>query len=78
MANKLWKIKAKKNVILTKSTGFFSSEKYEILKGMEVEVITQWHCRPTPAQIAEAFNNKYGFGFGANNINTFDFDITEA
>jgi len=78
MANKLWKITAKKNVSLTKSTGFFSSEKYEILKGMEVEVITQFHFRPTPDQIAEAYNKKYGFGFGANNINIYDFDVREA
>lgn len=78
MANKLWKITAKKNVLLTKSTGFFSNEKYEIVKGMEVEVITQFHFRPTPDQIAEAYNKKYKFGFGSNNINMSDFDIREA
>lgn len=78
MANKLWKIKAKKNVLITKSIGFFKDVKYEILRGMEVEVITQFHFRPTPAQIAEAYNKKYDFGFGANNINIHDFDVTEA
>lgn len=60
---------------MSKSTGFFSSEKYEILKGMEVEVITQYHCKPTLDQIADAYNKKYGFSFSWAMLTNSDFDI---
>lgn len=77
MANKLWKITAKRNVGFTRSAGLFSDKRYEILKGMEVEIITQSHCTPTSDQIAEAFNKKYGFDFSPVVISTSDFDRRE-
>ncbi len=77
MANKLWKITAKRNVGVTRSNGFFSDKRYEILKGMEVEVITQSGNTPSPDQIAEAFNKKYGFDFRPINISVSDFDRRE-
>lgn len=77
MANKLWKITAKRNLGFSRSTGLFSDKRYEILKGMEVEVITQPHCIPTSAQITEAFNKKYGLDFSPNIISVSDFDRRE-
>lgn len=77
--DKLWKIRAKKTMSWSKPTGFlsFKDKKFEIVKGMEVEVILPSYQKPNADHIAEAFNSKYGFELRGSNLNGKDFDIIE-